>query len=399
MKILIDFLTVQVHTGAGEYQRRLFYSLVEQKNADTELLALYDSKLGIAYDDLQPEKLQAMGVAVIDLQGTSLQKVVNEQHIDKLFIACAQYVGERCQDVADLTCEVVCVVHDLASEELYQNHLPQYMGFYNPAFVHQSGSAVLRWNSPTMRFCRWLIGNRRKGRWEQPLSWMQPVVALVQRNSKAIIVAPSQYTKATLLYHWNIDPQRIAVYYSPKRIMPTADTIADTTLSRLVTSNTPYLLMVSAGREPKNPHKLVSAFKRYAEYHPEAVLLTVGYKGLPATRNHMVVPFLNDTDLTAAYQHCRALVYPSYFEGFGYPPLEAMSMGKPVLCSNVCSMPEVFGDAPLYFSPLYESDIFRALTLLDEQYEMLSTRSVAQYKQIDGRQESDLQALITKILS
>jgi glycosyltransferase involved in cell wall biosynthesis len=56
--------------------------------------------------------------------------------------------------------------------------------------------------------------------------------------------------------------------------------------------------------------------------------------------------------LAAYYRNARAFVYPSRYEGFGIPPLEAMSFGCPVVCSNVSSIPEVVGDAAEMFDPL-----------------------------------------------
>jgi glycosyltransferase involved in cell wall biosynthesis len=61
--------------------------------------------------------------------------------------------------------------------------------------------------------------------------------------------------------------------------------------------------------------------------------------------------FTSATDFPAIYQQAIALVYPSLFEGFGLPVLEAMWSGLPVICSNTSSLPEVAGEAALYFTP------------------------------------------------
>ena len=93
------------------------------------------------------------------------------------------------------------------------------------------------------------------------------------------------------------------------------------------------------------------------------------------------------------------MIYPSLFEGFGYPPLEAMKYGKPVLSSNVCSMPEILGDAPIYFSPFYESAIFNALLeLKDSNYSNYSNKSYKRYCEVHEIQERDLRDLVNMIL-
>ena len=109
--------------------------------------------------------------------------------------------------------------------------------------------------------------------------------------------------------------------------------------------------------------------------------------------------YLSESNLALALRHCYALVYPTFFEGFGYPAIEAMHYGKPVLASNVTSLPEVFEDAPIYFSPLYETEIFNALTkLTDENYAERESKSKLQYAKVREKQEKDLEELVNHII-
>ena len=75
-----------------------------------------------------------------------------------------------------------------------------------------------------------------------------------------------------------------------------------------------------------------------------------------------VIPlgYVGDDDLIWLYRNCFAFVYPSLYEGFGLPVLEAMSLGAPVITSRVTSLPEVAGDAALYVDPWDAADIVRA---------------------------------------
>jgi len=75
--------------------------------------------------------------------------------------------------------------------------------------------------------------------------------------------------------------------------------------------------------------------------------------------------YLPAADLTALLQGCAAVVYPSLYEGFGLPVLEAMALGRPVVCSKVASLPEVAGEAAVYCDPTDPDDIARALSALD----------------------------------
>ena len=76
---------------------------------------------------------------------------------------------------------------------------------------------------------------------------------------------------------------------------------------------------------------------------------------------------VDDAELTHLYQHAYAFVYPSLYEGFGIPPLEAMALSCPVICSNAASLPEVCGDAALYFQPLDTSALKNALIQIAEE--------------------------------
>lgn len=74
--------------------------------------------------------------------------------------------------------------------------------------------------------------------------------------------------------------------------------------------------------------------------------------------------FVPNEDRPAIYQNAKIFVYPSYFEGFGFPPLEAMASGAPVVTSNVSSLPEVVGDSAIMVDPYSPSDISNAMSKL-----------------------------------
>jgi hypothetical protein len=69
-------------------------------------------------------------------------------------------------------------------------------------------------------------------------------------------------------------------------------------------------------------------------------------------------------------QGCRALIFPSLYEGFGSPVLEALALGKPVLCSQATSLPEVAGDAAIYFDPRKPAEIVRAIEQIDSDADL-----------------------------
>jgi glycosyltransferase involved in cell wall biosynthesis len=122
-----------------------------------------------------------------------------------------------------------------------------------------------------------------------------------------------------------------------------------------------YILAVGNGKPHKN---LQTLFTAYLKLSPPEHLLIVGHQ---AASFHEKIHFLGYVDndlLPSLYTHASCLVFPSLYEGFGMPPLEAMACGSPVLASNCASIPEVCGDAAHYFEPLDADELAEKLLQL-----------------------------------
>lgn len=129
-----------------------------------------------------------------------------------------------------------------------------------------------------------------------------------------------------------------------------------------------YVLFVGNVKPHKNLITLLKAFNEVKVHVEWAKLLIVGKKEGFITQDNEVgryleehvelkkavifTGFVDDNDLPVLYQMARVFVFPSLYEGFGYPPLEAHAAGIPVICSNAGPMPEVCGDKVEYFNPL-----------------------------------------------
>ncbi len=136
----------------------------------------------------------------------------------------------------------------------------------------------------------------------------------------------------------------------------------------------PYLLAVGADEPRKNFGILYRAMDRLAAHHPGLTLVRVGPQAHQShdftTRAAWMhrLGFISDAELDALYRRATAFVCPSTYEGFGLPVLEAMRRGAPVICSNTSSLPEVAGNAALYFDPADETALVSAIErLLDDR--------------------------------
>jgi glycosyltransferase involved in cell wall biosynthesis len=121
-----------------------------------------------------------------------------------------------------------------------------------------------------------------------------------------------------------------------------------------------FLLYPALGWPHKNHARLFEAFSALREHHPDLRLVLTGYEGhVPEGVETLGrVPL---EELVELYRTAAALVFPSLYEGFGQPPLEAMACGCPVACSSAASLPEVCGDAARLFDPTSVEEIVAAV--------------------------------------
>ena len=127
-----------------------------------------------------------------------------------------------------------------------------------------------------------------------------------------------------------------------------------------------FWLSVGSLEPRKNHRRLVEAYQRSGSARP---LVLAGGKGwlmdeFTAPAGVETTGYVTDAELEWLYRHCFAFLYPSLFEGFGMPVLEAMSLGAPVICSNTTSLPEVAGDAGVLVDPLDAGAIAEAMARL-----------------------------------
>jgi glycosyltransferase involved in cell wall biosynthesis len=143
---------------------------------------------------------------------------------------------------------------------------------------------------------------------------------------------------------------------------------------RLGIAGRPYLFYPANFWAHKNHRLLLMAWALFRRQHPE-ILIDLAFAGAMDRKGEEIrlavrkmglggvhfLGFLDDRELAAAYAGCEALVFPSLHEGFGIPILEAMHLGRPVLCSNTTSLPMVAGGAALLFDPRRPSAIAEAM--------------------------------------
>jgi len=182
------------------------------------------------------------------------------------------------------------------------------------------------------------------------------------------IICVSESSRRDLLQFYDVDRAKTRVIHHGLHRLPGSVTAAVELRARVPAE---YLLFVGSRAAYKNFDSLLRAF-RATGLHKSMLLLAVGgglltaeeqalAQELEVARSLVVFPQLADTLLAEAYAAATLLVYPSWCEGFGFPPLEAMAAGCPALVSNTSSLPEICRDAPFYFDPQEEGSLEQAL--------------------------------------
>ena len=177
------------------------------------------------------------------------------------------------------------------------------------------------------------------------------------------IITVSERTKRDLVVRLQLEPRRIHVTYPgvEPRFAPITDQQLLADVRRKYRLPESFILYVGTLEPRKNVGRLLSVFRRLREKGLNQSLVLAGGKGwlcddvLDAAKQMAgsvrLTGFVADEDLPALYNAADMFVFPSLYEGFGTPPLEAMACGLPVVCSNRASLPEVVGDAALSVDP------------------------------------------------
>ncbi len=184
------------------------------------------------------------------------------------------------------------------------------------------------------------------------------------------LLTVSEFSRSEMVTKLGVDASRITVAHNG------VDKIfflerPDEKIARKYSGGFPYILFVGTLEPRKNVEVLIEAFGELDE--PELKLLLVGKEGWESERVHskvresglesaVIFPgYVPEEELPFLYQSAEVFVYPSLYEGFGMPVLEAMAAGAPVVTSNTSSLPEVAGDAAILVSPDSVSEIAEAI--------------------------------------
>lgn len=210
---------------------------------------------------------------------------------------------------------------------------------------------------------------------KQTVQLWNPTLKLI-KNKIDIIIADSNNTKNDCIKYLGIPEERIKVICLAPNEIFTPQKNKEKLRSYLQNKfdlNFPFILSVGTLEKRKNIPNLLKAFYKLKKTDKNHKLVIVGGKGwryegifdylckLNLEKDVIFTGYISDEDLFKFYNTADLFVYPSLYEGFGLPPLEAMACGCPVITSNTSSLPEVIGDAGIMIDPTDSDALFDAI--------------------------------------
>ncbi len=197
------------------------------------------------------------------------------------------------------------------------------------------------------------------------------------------LITVSHFSKREIVELYGVDPDRVTVIHNGiQPLKAEAPSPEANSFRRLGLLSGPYVLYVGSIEPKKNIAYLIEGFRQFCQqsngkewnlalagslgHGHETIILRIRSSGL--SDRVRVLGYVDEAVLGSLYEHAAAFVYPSLYEGFGFPPIEAMARGIPTIVSNASSLPEVVGDAAVLVDPTKPAELAGALTgLLSDQ--------------------------------
>ena len=400
MNLLYNLVAVQpIHSakfhGGGSYGEVVFRALLKRlypdsgaaQNEDCRLFCIYDAK-----KYLSPEIAGACGkygIPLFDINERTPQEFIDGNAIDTFYTPL--YSLEKRWEIN--VRNFVFTWHGVRALEM--RYSGQGVSFAKT--ISQKAEALVRYRDSWKKYF-YLPKYRRLAE------------RIAQGKVRAVTV--SEHSRASIRgFFPELMNVEIPVFYSPMS-EPDAAKVAECKMPAGVECKK-YFLLTSGARWEKNNLRAVMAFDELvtslksngAAFGFKAVVTGATNKKVYTQHlrngdSFVFLDYVENDDLELLHRNAYAFLFPSLNEGFGYPPMESMRYGVPVAASGTTSVPEICGDAALYFDPYSVSEIKnRIIQLLDPRiYGDYAARAVRRYAEVSARQKTDLEKTVGYIL-
>ncbi len=394
MNLLYNLVAVQpIHNakfhGGGSYGEVVFFALLRKLfesaasvSSNVRLCAVFDS--GKYLDPKIVSACKKYRIPLFDIREKLPQTIIDENRIDTFYTPL--YSLEKKWDVS--VPRFVFTWHGVRALEMKYSAL----GIRFARNFSQKAEALVRYRELWKKYFY-------KPKYERLASRIA--------EGKVFAITVSEHSRASIRNFFpELSHVEIPVFYSPMLEVEPMGTLP------VGVSPKKYFLLTSGARWEKNNLLAVKAFDGLAgTFLKDASGFKVVVTGVPNPKVYrknlrhsdrfVFLDYVETEQLELLHQNAYAFIFPSLNEGFGYPPMQSMRYGVPVAASGSTSIPEICGDAALYFDPYSESEIRnRMIQLLDTGGGDLerSLKSKARYAEVSKRQQADLEKTVRYIL-
>ena len=385
MNLLFNLVAVQpIHSakfhGGGSYGEVIFWALVKR---GVQFSCAYDSKKYL--DPMILDACKTQNIPLFDINEKTPQQIIDENQIDTFYTPLYSLEKKWDIDVKDF----VFTWHGVRALEMQYSWAG--VGFAKK--LGQKFEALVRYRES------W------KKHYYKP---KYQALAARMAEGKARTITVSEHSRASIKSFFpELLDLEIPVFYSPMTAYEPEGFLPPGVAAKK------YFLLTSGARWEKNNLRAAKAFDELVGMYqsqgkpfdfkmvitgaanPKAYLCHLKHKD-----RFVLLGYVENRELEFLHQNAYAFVFPSLNEGFGYPPVQSMRYGVPVAASGTTSIPEVCGDAVLYFDPYSVSEIKnRLVQLLDSKiYEEYAARAPKRYLEVHTRQIADLEEAVNFIL-
>lgn len=397
MTLLYDLTATQPSSeskfhGGGVYGEVVFFKLLEYLN-DTKLVCYYNSKSYLNSNILT--EIKKNKITLYDINSYSLQEIIEKEKINRLYSALLNLN----QNIPLGKIEIYTTVHGLRTLEMPFDKI------------------MLKYASSIKEKVKYRLFMGIAKRYY--LKKLKIINGRLITDTRINVITISKHSLASMKSFFpELKDKKIPVFASPtfsqlenyksEKEMD-IEKNKNELFEKIGIKEKKYFLITSAARWTKNALRAVWAFDElFSDYFaPEFKVVVTGITNknifTKKLKNSAKFVFLNYIDrdfLETLTANQYAFIYPSLNEGFGYPPVESFKYGIPVAASGTSSIPEVCGNAAIYFDPYSITEIKnRIIQLLDKNiYQEYSKRALEQYKVISEQQKEDLQKLVEYII-
>lgn len=397
MKVLFDLTATQPYGntmfhGGGEYTKEVFIRLVEKISFLDSIDVFWDNSLHI--DDQIKKICSECRISNVGCINTDqINRQLSLVHYDSFFSGLPyRFYGL----VMPKETRFVYTIHGLRRLELPIDEI----------YYEYSSNMLKKY---AKKFIDVLLKKRIAKDADRQFRNLNKLFSVSQNQ---VIITDSNHSKASILnYFDNICENNIKVCYSPEKHSSVSG-LDDTILNRLGIVEKKYILIISANRWEKNALRAVQAldslFSRKMSFFEEDIkVLVLGVSDSIVFERHIknkerfvLKGYVDEADLNYLYESAHLFLYPSLNEGFGYPPLEAIRRGTLCACAADTSIPEVCGDAVLYFKP---DDLMEISNRVIQSFnpivrDLMMDKMKKHYKNISDKQKEDTDKLLNYIL-